>query len=116
MAEGTFTAQVRAAVAKRKDLMREVYIEAVEDHIDIMQTTKAAGGNMPVRDGFLRASLKAGIGHVSFPVAYKPAGDTKYAFDGAAISLVIQGAKVTDPITVSYTANYARPREFGTRG
>jgi hypothetical protein len=71
---------------------------------------------MRVDTGFLRASLVATTTGVLPPLQGKPDGVLAFAYDAGQINLVINGAEITDPITVAYTANYARPREYGSRG
>lgn len=116
MAQGSFTARVRADVAKAKELMLAVRNESVQRIVEIAQTPKAAGGNMRVDTGFLRASLMATIGDANFTLKDKPDGEARYSWDAGQVGLVILGADIKDPITVVYTASYARPREYGARG
>lgn len=113
---GTFTAQVNAAIAKRKAFMEAVYKESAQRTVEIAQTPGPSvanpgagqGGHMPIASGFLRASLHAAIGQ-SLPAAReKPGGDRLYTYDSGEVNLVIAGADLQDTITVAYAANYAR--------
>lgn len=113
----SYSAQVDEQVAEAKALMLAVRRESVQRHIEIMQTPLGAGGNLRVDTGFLRASLRTAIGSANFAITYKPDDENaRYTFDPSDVSLVIAGAEIDDPIEAVYTANYARPREYGARG
>jgi hypothetical protein len=116
MPQDTYAAQADAAVARIKGLMKVVRDESAQRLIEVMQTPVGAGGRMRVDTGFLRASLMAVIGEPNFAVRANPGGDGVYSYSEGAISLVIAGASIEDTISVVYTANYARPREYGARG
>lgn len=113
MAQGSFSAQVRGWVAEKKTRMVAVRNESAQRLIEIMQTPVAKGGNMPVKTGFLRASLKAAIGQANYTTAPNPGGDMAFSYDGGEIALVIRGAKINDTIEAVYTANYARVANYG---
>lgn len=93
--------------------MRAVQLESVQRTIEIMQLPVDKGGNLPVKSGFLRASLKAAIGSANFVTAPNPGGDRTFSYDGAAVSLVIAKAQLSDPIEAVYTAVYARVANYG---
>jgi len=116
MAQGRFAADVSAWVMKTKERQTAVYRESAQRVVEIMQKPRAAGGNMRIDTGFLRASLVAVTGDKLPNKTEKPEGITSFAYNAGPINLVINGAEITDPITVAYTANYARPREYGARG
>lgn len=116
MTQGTFTAQVAAFVAKSKERMDAVHRESAQRIVGVMQTPRAAGGNLRVDTGFLRASLVATTTGILPPTTTKPDGPAAFSYSAGTINLVIAGADIKDPITVVYTANYARPREYGARG
>lgn len=116
MAQGRFTAEVNTWVAETKERMDAVYRESAQRVISVMQTPRAAGGNLRVDTGFLRASLFATTSAALPPVTFKPDGDAPVSFNPGQVALVIAGADIKDPITVVYTANYARAREYGARG
>lgn len=115
MAQGSFSATVSEWVAKTKQRQEAVYKGSAQTIVSYMQTTRAAGGNLRVDTGFLRASLIATTGTIP-AVTFKPEGVDRFYYDAGPINLVISGAAITDPIIVAYTANYARPREYGARG
>ncbi len=113
---GPFGATVDAWTKQTKARMDAVHKESVQRTVEVMQTPRGAGGNLRVDTGFLRASLVGVIGE-SLPAQTTAPEDLKKAsFDAGPISLVIAGADLTDTISVAYTANYALPREFGSRG
>lgn len=116
MAQGSFSAQISAWVKETKARQVAVYKGSAQEIVSIMQTPRGEGGNLRVDTGFLRASLTASIGSNLPPVTFKPTGVAAVPYDAGPINLVIAGAEIGDPITVVYTANYARPREYGARG
>jgi hypothetical protein len=116
MAQGSFSAQVGAWAAKAKQRTEGVYRESAQRIVAIMQTRQSDGGNMRIDTGFLRASLVALTSDALPSQTFKPDGIDHFAYDAGPINLTILGAKITEPITVVYTANYARPREYGARG
>jgi len=116
MAQGSFAAQVSDWVRETKARTDAVYRESAQRVVETMQVPRAAGGNMRVDTGFLRASLVATTTGILPPLQAKPDGVAAFAYDAGQINLVINGADITNTITVAYTANYARPREYGSRG
>ncbi|KQW79716.1 hypothetical protein [Brevundimonas sp. Root1279] len=115
MAQGSFGAQVSSWVRETKTRTEFVYRESAQQVVAVMQTPRGAGGNLRVDTGFLRASLVATTG--ALPVqTTKPDGDGAFSYSPAQISLVIANAEITDPISIVYTANYARFREYGANG
>lgn len=113
---GSFSAQVSAWVAETRARQDAVRKEAAQDVIEIMQTpgpsvanpSGGRGGNMPIDTGFLRASLTGVLGTALPPASLKPKGDGKFSYSGDQVNLTIAGSKLSDTITVAYTANYAR--------
>lgn len=113
---GSFSAQVDAWVAKVPERQEAVFKAAVQEIVSIAQNPVAAGGNMPVRDGFLRASITATLGGTIPLQTTKPADGIAYSYNPAEVSLVIASADREDLITIAWTANYARHVEYGVRG
>lgn len=116
MAQGSFKAQIDAWVAKTKERGEAVYKESAQRVIETMQRPRAAGGNMRVDTGFLRASLVASTSGIIPPTTAKPDDIPAFSYDAMQVNLVIAGADLKDTITAVYTANYARFREYGSRG
>lgn len=116
MAQGSFAAQISAFVAETKQRREAVHKESAQRVVEIMQTPRNAGGNMRVDTGFLRASL-VGLTSSALPgTVGKPDGRSAFSYDAGQINLTIAGAEITQPLTFVYTANYARYREYGSRG
>ncbi|MFN3836781.1 MAG: hypothetical protein ACK4MI_03615 [Brevundimonas sp.] len=116
MAQGSFAAQVSAWVKETKERQEAVYQGSAQAIVAIMQTPRGAGGALRIDTGFLRASLTAVTGSAMPAQTMKPDGVEVFRYDPAPINLVILGSKISEPITVVYTANYALPREYGARG
>lgn len=116
MAQGSFSAQISDWVKETRERRDAVYRGSAQRIVEIMQTPRGAGGNLRVDTGFLRASLVVTTSSALPAQTAKPDGPVTFSYDAAASSLVIAGADIKDPITAVYTANYARPREYGARG
>lgn len=116
MAQGSFSAKISSWVKETRERRDAVYRGSAQRIVEIMQTPRAAAGNLRIDTGFLRASLTATTGSSLPPMTFKPDGIDAFPYDAGPINLVINGAEISDPITVVYTANYARPREYGARG
>lgn len=116
MAQGAFSAKVSAWVKETKARRDAVYRGSAQEIVAGMQTPRNEGGNLRVETGYLRSSLVATTSDTLPAVTFKPDGIDAFPYDAGPISLVINGAEISEPITVVYTANYARPREYGARG
>ena len=111
-----FAAGVSGWAAGSKDRIKAVRNESAQRIVEIMQTPVGVGGNMPVRDGFLRASLVATTGVAPLPTREKPGEAQAYTYDAGDVALVIASAGMSDAIIFAYTANYARHVNYGARG
>ena len=116
MAQGSFAAQMSDWTRETKERMRAVHKGSAQAIVRVMQTPRGEGGNLRVDTGFLRASLVATTGAAMPPQTMKPDGVKAFRYNPGPINLIIANADIKDPITVVYTANYARPREYGARG
>lgn len=116
MAQGSFSAQVRAFTDKAKERMDIVHRESAQRVVEVMQRDRSMGGNLRVDTGYLRASLVATTTGILPPVTFKPEGVSSFSYNPGPINLVILNADIKDPITVVYTANYSTAREYGSRG
>lgn len=112
----SFSATVSDWVKETKERQQAVYSGSVQRILSIAQEPFSSGGNMPIRDGFLRASLTSNLGTGLPAMIYKPKGDEKYSYDATAVNLKIVNAKVTDQIVAAWTANYAIHQEYGAQG
>lgn len=113
---GSFEAQVGAWVAATKQRVVAVRNESAQRIVEIAQRPIAAGGRMRVDTGFLRASALATTSSALPGPIFKPDGDVRHSYDSGQIALTIAGADLEDVITIVWTANYARPRNYGSRG
>lgn len=113
---GSFEAQVSAWVAATKQRTVAVRNESAQRIIEIAQRPMAAGGRMRVDTSFLRASLLATTSNALPGPTFKPDGDVRFSYDAGQVALTIAGADLDDVITAVWTANYARPRNYGSRG
>lgn len=116
MAQGSFAAQVSGWVRETKERREAVHKESAQRIVGIMQTPRGAGGNLRVDTGFLRASLLATTSTALPPTVDQPDGQQSFSYDAGQINLTIAGADISQPLTFVYTASYARPREYGSRG
>jgi hypothetical protein len=113
MPQSSFTAQINAWVAKAEARIEAVRKESAQRVIEVMQTPVAAGGNMPVSTGFLRASLVVSTAPV---LQNRENPGASVTYDAGATSLAIAGSAPADVIYATYGANYASAQEYGTRG
>jgi hypothetical protein len=124
---GQFSQQVNAWVRASKERMLAVRNQAIEELVEEIQTPVAKGGRMPVATGYLRSSFVAALGRAPLQATSRPtvvgkaglakAGLPRFAApDAGALTLVLLSAKLTDTVTVGWTANYAAHVEFGAQG
>lgn len=124
---GQFSQQVNAWVRASKERMLAVRNQSIEELVEEIQTPVAKGGRMPVDSGYLRASFVAVLGRAKLQASSKPTVVGKAGLaradlprfsapEAGALTLVLLSAKLTDAITVGWTANYAAYVEFGARG
>ncbi len=113
----TFSGPINDWVRETKERMLAVRNDAVQSVIEVMTRPVARGGNMPVRDGFLRASGRLVIGDVP-PLKTKraPGAEGPVNFDLGNIALVLEGATIDDDLLFAFTAVYARRKNYGFVG
>jgi hypothetical protein len=116
-----FAAQVDAWCLQAKGLITAVAKESAKRVVEVMQTTRGAGGRMRVDTGFLRASLMASTAAMPLMSRQRPPGEGSFHRDGATytpeqVTLTIASWNGATPIHFGFTANYAAAREFGARG
>lgn len=119
MAQGSFSAKMSAWAAETKERMHAVRADAVQEMVAVMQTPGPSvanpgggnGGALPIESGFLRASLVASPGF-DLPLAREnPNPKGRFSYDDGQINLTIAGATFETPLTLAYTAIYARKVE-----
>lgn len=109
---GSFAATVGAWVEDKPALCEAIYKLSVQRVLSAAQYD----GNMPVATGFLRASLTVDLGLGVPAMTYKPDGIATFTYDETAVNLTVNGATIDTPVTAAWTANYARPVNYGARG
>jgi hypothetical protein len=119
----TFSADVDDWVNESKVRILTVFQEATQAMFYGVLSPVGGGGRMRVDTGFLRASFAVSLDNPILRVEKNPSprrsddgGGIKFPFDSGPISLVINQADVGQTIYGMFTANYARPREYGARG
>jgi hypothetical protein len=95
-----FIADVKAFAGKTEKQMLAVAKQSLQDVVKIAQTPVAQGGQMPVRDGFLRNSLVTELNGSQIG-----AGADSYILGLSALQL-------GDVFQVAWTADYAVPRHY----
>jgi hypothetical protein len=110
-----FSADIGKWARQTEARMTAVFRESAQGVAEGIKRTRADGGHMRVKTGFLRASLMASTSQMPSinPMARPPddAADNSFAPDPF-VSLVIAGADIGQTIYLGFTASYARPREY----
>lgn len=113
----SFAAQVSAWVAETKKRQEAVYKESALRVFILATTPVGKGGNLPKDTGFLQNSAAVTLDGSIPAKRYKPKDAKAYADVGRdELALVIARATTDKPITLAFTANYARYVENGARG
>lgn len=110
-----FAAKIEAWVNAVPGLLEAVVQDAAQEFASIMQTPGpsvanpggGAGGNMPIRDGFLRASLVITYANTLPGPTFKPSDGVSYTYNAGEIDLAIVGASIPGRINLTYAANYS---------
>lgn len=110
MPQQGFSAQVSNWVTQTRQRMEAVVKTAAENVVEEVIS------RVPVDTGFLRASLTASLDGPQPMRDAPPVGAAPGSFPSpSAYALVIEGAQLGQTIYVSFTANYARHVEYGTK-
>lgn len=110
-----FTVEVDDWVAETKERLEAVFRIASQNLFYAVILPVNEGGRMRVDTGFLRSSFKAFVEQPLITLTGRPEGDA-FSADLGQISLTIASAELGDTIFFASSANYARPREYGSRG
>lgn len=110
----SFKASVDEWVLKTKDRLENVTKQSAQDVIEVMQAPQKKGGNMPVKTGFLRSSLRITIGGPATGLMDRPAEYNYPDAEDRTYELTIAGANIGETIYAVYLAKYAAAREYGT--
>lgn len=112
MPQQSFSATIDDWVAETKQRLEAVFKESAQRVIAIAQTPVGAGGNMPIRTGFLRASIRGSLSQMPMiDLKSRPVEGQVYAA-GSEIVLVIASARLGQTVYVGYTAGYAGHQEI----
>lgn len=95
-----FIADVEKFSNLSKEKLLKVAKQSIDDTVRIAQVTVADGGNMPVRDGFLRNSIVFGT------------NGRRVAKGEGSIILGLSSLKLGDTFNVGWTADYAVARHY----
>lgn len=114
--QGSFAATVDAWVAETKERMTAVRNIAVEKTVEQMQNPTGKGGALPLDTGFLRASLQAVQGDALPAMTENESPEGRFVYNTASLTSVLATAPLTAPVSIIYTAKYARRMEYGFVG
>lgn len=107
MAKSDFAKQVGAFVAKSDARMLAVFRQSAQDMIEEAQTSRGAGGNLPVDTGFLRNSGQASLNTTPSGEPIKPKNYSGGSWNPDEAALVISKAQLGDRVIFGYVARYA---------
>ena len=112
---GSWADKIAERVETYERRLTAAFKGAAQDVARGVTTPVAAGGNMRVKTGFLRASMQASTTEMPKmdPTARPPEGtkDNAFSFNRNSVSAVIIGASHNDTIYLGFTAAYAAYRE-----
>ena len=116
MAEfGSFTRSVKGFVTRTKANAETVWREAVKEVVEQAQLPRGAGGNMPVKTGYLRASIRASRSGVPSPIpGSRPLPSTTYSYRRSQVHGIIDRTEYGNTIYIGWTAEYAEIQEHRT--
>lgn len=112
----SFSDSVTDWVRKSETRMTSVFRESAQEVIYEAQRPKSRGGNMPVKDGFLRNSGQATLNQPIGGTTKKPKGYAGADWSADEVVLVINRATLKDTIYFTWTAAYAARMEYGFSG
>ncbi len=106
---------------ERRDLVLKYATQRLFDRV---LTPVAKGGKMRADTGFLRASARVTLDNPVLELRENPTGNRPesergipiYTLDEGAINLTLNSAEWGQDIYMTFTANYAIPREYGACG
>jgi len=115
--QGSFSADVSKWVRQSEQRLEAVFRDSAQTLSEEVKKPRAAGGNMPVDTGFLRASMQAS--NTEMPKIDKevtPEENATYPENSEQVELLIAGSKLGQTIYLGFTAAYARRLEYGFKG
>lgn len=96
------------------EAVEALYKESTQEVVGKMQLSKKNGGNMPVKTGFLRASLLASVS--ALPAIGSITGSGKREYNPSQVEATIAAATIENTLYFGYTAKYAAHVEYGAEG
>ena len=114
MAGKTMTASLAGFRISSVNKMRAILKQSVHDVVNIAQTPKGHGGDMPVLDGYLINSLVSTLNDTIGSSDGKP--DKSGAGSNASVELTISEMELGDQAIFAYTAAHGPRQEFGFSG
>lgn len=112
----SFQAQVDAWCRETEERIDAVFKLATQELFYGTLKPVGEGGRMRVDTGFLRGGFTASLDNPVLESRSRPDSEGTYSLDVGAISLTIASANIGQTVYGMFTANYARPREYGSRG
>jgi len=111
-----FGAEVGAWADEAKERLLAVYKASAQELVEVMLTTRPAGGNMPIDTGFLRQSLVASTSAMpsTNPNAVPRPGGSYGA--NPAVNAVIATLGFGDTLFLGFVAAYAMRQNYGFTG
>jgi hypothetical protein len=114
---GTFTDQVNKFNRKVDKRIRVTAQNSVQETVRLAQRVRKKGGRMRVLTGFLRASIQASLNGMPSGPSDNPNGDeygldTQVAGEPVPVTLLKWDPLKGETMSIGWTANYARPREY----
>jgi|SRR6478609_12002539 len=108
-----FAAVVGEWVLEMKGYTKAVWQESAIAFMYYMQLPVLRGGRMPVRTGFLRASLMVSTSPISYAALNNPNENSTYVWFPTEAENMIRSAAVGSTIYFMYQAVYANRMEYG---
>jgi hypothetical protein len=107
-----FAAEVLEETIELVGYTTRVWKGSILRFVEFMQRPRSAGGNMPVRTGFLRASLLASTAPIEGGTQRHPGGES-YAWNMRQVFGVVNRMRPGDQCYFAYEAEYADAVEYG---
>lgn len=112
----TFAATVSDWVAAEKERQTNVFRASVQEFVSRAQITVNDGGNMPIKTGFLRASILMSTDGPPISRADGVPEKGKTYPENGQVALVIAGLEIGQDIYGAWSAAYAKRMEYGFVG
>lgn len=107
-----FAAAVLEWTIEMKDYTKKVWQESFISFVYYMQRPMHEGGHMPVRTGFLRASLMVSTSPIAWMRSKRPDDRGPYVWFPTEMESVVRSARVGETLHTMYQAEYAMVIEY----